>query len=110
MINNPFAEDGIIACQYCGSGEYLYNEDGNKNNFCGQCGAMINWMEADPIGWNNPEINVPLPRSDVFVKYGNEIIRCWYSSTGKWMEPDSILSWRVPDAWRYMTEKEKNGT
>lgn len=30
MINNPFVEKGIIACQYCGSGEYLYNEDGNR--------------------------------------------------------------------------------
>ena len=32
MINDPFAEDGIIACQYCGSGEYLYNEDGNRKD------------------------------------------------------------------------------
>lgn len=45
MINNPFAEEGIIACQYCGSGEYLFNEDGNLNNFCGQCGARIDWQE-----------------------------------------------------------------
>lgn len=45
MINNPFADDGIIACQCCGSGEYLYNEDGNHNNFCGQCGARIDWPE-----------------------------------------------------------------
>jgi hypothetical protein len=47
MINDPFAEEGIIACQYCGSGEYLYNEDGNHNNFCGQCGARIDWPEDD---------------------------------------------------------------
>ena len=45
MINNPFADDGIIACQCCGSGEYLYNEDGNLNNFCGQCGTRIDWQE-----------------------------------------------------------------
>lgn len=45
MINDPFAEDGVIACQYCGSGEYLYNEDGNHNNFCGQCGTRIEWPE-----------------------------------------------------------------
>ena len=107
MINNPFTEDGIISCQCCGSGEYLYNEDGNRNSFCGQCGIKIDWPEANLTDWNNPEINLPLPRSDVFVKYGNEIVRCWYSSTGKWMEPDSILSWRTPDAWRYMTEDEK---
>lgn len=47
MINDPFAEDGIIACQCCGSGEYLYNEDGSHNNFCGQCGARIDWPEDD---------------------------------------------------------------
>lgn len=29
MINDPFVEDGIISCQCCGSGEYLFNEDGN---------------------------------------------------------------------------------
>lgn len=45
MINNPFVEDGIISCQCCGSGEYLFNEDGNRNNFCGQCGARIDWQE-----------------------------------------------------------------
>ena len=27
MINDPFAEDGIVSCQCCGSGEYLYNEE-----------------------------------------------------------------------------------
>lgn len=43
MINDSFAKDGVIACQYCGSGEYLYNEDGNHNNFCGQCGTRIDW-------------------------------------------------------------------
>ena len=45
MINNPFAEDGIVACQNCGSGEYLYNEDGNRNNYCVQCGTRIDWPE-----------------------------------------------------------------
>lgn len=27
----------------CGSGEYLHNEDGNEQNFCGQCGQAIEW-------------------------------------------------------------------
>lgn len=31
------------ACQGCGSGEFLYNEDGNRNRFCGQCGQAIKW-------------------------------------------------------------------
>lgn len=47
MINNPFAEDGIVSCQCCGSGEYLYNEDGNQNGYCGNCGARIDWPEDD---------------------------------------------------------------
>lgn len=46
MINNPFAEDGIISCQYCGSGEYLFNEDGNRNSYCGQCGTRIDWPKT----------------------------------------------------------------
>lgn len=47
MINNPFVEEGVVACQNCGSGEYLYNEDGNRNNYCGQCGSKIDWPEDD---------------------------------------------------------------
>ena len=27
------------------SGEYLHNEDGNRNRFCGQCGKAIAWNE-----------------------------------------------------------------
>lgn len=45
MINDPFAEDGIISCQCCGSGEYLFNEDGNHNGYCGNCRARIDWPE-----------------------------------------------------------------
>ena len=44
--NNPFAEEGVIACQFCRSGEWLYNEDGAPNAFCGQCGRRITWPEA----------------------------------------------------------------
>lgn len=32
-------------CPSCGSGEYLHNEDGNENNFCGQCGCPLDWSE-----------------------------------------------------------------
>lgn len=38
-------EEDILACQRCGSGEYLYNEDGNKNNYCGQCGQKLVWQQ-----------------------------------------------------------------
>lgn len=32
-------------CPRCGSGEYLHNEDGNKNDFCGQCGCALDWSQ-----------------------------------------------------------------
>ena len=32
-------------CPSCGSEEYLHNEDGNENNFCGQCGCPLDWSE-----------------------------------------------------------------
>lgn len=42
---HPDEEEDILACQRCGSGEYLYNEDGNKNNYCGQCGQKLVWQQ-----------------------------------------------------------------
>lgn len=45
MVPRSVCLDGIEACQGCGSGEYLYNEDGNRNSFCGQCGQAIEWSE-----------------------------------------------------------------
>lgn len=30
-----------------GSGEYLTNWDGNRNDYCGQCGQKIDWREED---------------------------------------------------------------
>lgn len=41
----PHPEDSpnILACPICGSGEYLHNEDGTQNSFCGQCGQAIDW-------------------------------------------------------------------
>ena len=48
----PHQEDSpnILACPICGSGEYLHNEDGTPNSFCGQCGQAINWAmnEIEP--------------------------------------------------------------
>lgn len=29
-------------CPRCGSGEYMYNEDGKENRYCGQCGQKLN--------------------------------------------------------------------
>lgn len=42
---HPDGDEHIEACQGCGSGEYLYNEDGNRNKFCGQCGQAIKWTD-----------------------------------------------------------------
>lgn len=39
----PDGDKNIMACPRCGSGEYLHNEDGNEQNFCGQCGQAIEW-------------------------------------------------------------------
>lgn len=43
----PDGDTGILACPRCGSGEYLTNEDGNKNAFCGQCGQALDWTEPE---------------------------------------------------------------
>lgn len=45
---HPDGDKSIWACPSCGSGEYLYNEDGNQNNFCGQCGQAIDWEDETP--------------------------------------------------------------
>ena len=42
---HPDGDIHITACSRCGSGEYLHNEDGNQNAFCGQCGQAIDWKE-----------------------------------------------------------------
>ncbi len=42
---DPDGDKSIRACANCGSGEYLYNEDGAENTFCGQCGQAIDWSE-----------------------------------------------------------------
>lgn len=42
----PDGDIHILACSNCGSGEYLHNEDGNQNAYCGQCGQVIEWKEA----------------------------------------------------------------
>lgn len=47
MVPRSVCLDGIEACQGRGSGEYLYNEDGNRNRFCGQCGQAIEWGEEE---------------------------------------------------------------
>lgn len=38
-----FGEGIAPHCPNCRSGEYLYNEDENANNYCGQCGCELDW-------------------------------------------------------------------
>ncbi len=39
--------DGEVFCPQCGSGEWLHNEDGNENAYCGQCGQRLDWGDTD---------------------------------------------------------------
>jgi len=47
MPPHPDGDTEILACLTCGSGEYLYNEDGNRNRYCGQCGQRIDWTNEE---------------------------------------------------------------
>lgn len=44
---HPDGAMDVWACAGCGSGEYLLNEDGNRNQFCGQCGQAIDWGDEE---------------------------------------------------------------
>lgn len=39
----PDGDKRIYGCACCGSGEYLFNEDGSYNRYCGNCGQAIDW-------------------------------------------------------------------
>lgn len=48
----PPCEDddpSIMFCGRCRSGEYLHNEDGARNAYCGQCGQKIDWPALDRL-------------------------------------------------------------
>lgn len=108
MINDPFAEDGVIACQYCGSGEYLYNEDGNQNGYCGNCGARIDWPEEND-GWKSTNIELPKYGVPCQIRYkdGREDTAVLSSYVG-WHEIGALYAVKEPDYWRYLPEEEKN--
>ena len=44
---HPDGDTNILACPYCGSGEYLTNEDGARNEYCGQCGKALIFGDED---------------------------------------------------------------
>lgn len=100
-INNPFAQSGTCMCQYCSSKTYLYNNSGNRNRFCGNCGNKLDWPEASLTDWNDPERCLPTPNSNVIAKYDDDEYEEYYSTSGKWMSRDGSLYCRTPDVWRY---------
>ena len=106
MINDPFAEDGIVSCQCCGSGEYLYNEDGNQNGYCGNCGARIDWPEDDNKRWRKVSSETPyvspsvMCSDDVEVKFKDGHTSVGFISfDGRWFDHDCDEIKR-PDCWR----------
>lgn len=101
MSNNPFAKSGTCMCQYCSSKTYLYNDDGNRNRFCGNCGNKLDWPEASLTDWNDPERCLPTTNSNVIARYGDDEYEEYYSTSGKWMSRDESLYCRTPDVWRY---------
>lgn len=44
-----FAHNLAPFCPICGSGEYMTNEDGNENSYCGQCGTPLDWENREDI-------------------------------------------------------------
>ena len=53
---HPDGDEHIEACSNCGSGEYLTNWDGNRNDYCGQCGQKIDWREEDDDNAAEPDL------------------------------------------------------
>lgn len=41
----PDDDSSVEACPTCGSGEYLYNDDGDICRYCGQCGQRLDWTK-----------------------------------------------------------------
>ena len=102
MSNNPFAKSGTCMCQCCSSKTYLYNNGGNRNRFCGNCGNRLDWPKASLTDWNDPEQCLPTPGSDIVARYDDNEVEEYYSIVGgKWMGRTALVYYRTPDAWRY---------
>ena len=107
MINSPFAEEGIVECQWCHSGEWLENKDGDRNNFCGQCGNKIDWPEEDgDKRWRKVSNEIPYMSSsvmcsdDVEVKFDDGHISVGFVAfTGQWFNHDCDEI-KKPAYWR----------
>ena len=44
-----FADNLAPFCPQCGSAEYMHNEDGAENEYCGQCGCHLDWESLENI-------------------------------------------------------------
>lgn len=42
---HPYWTGNSAACSYCASAQFLYNEGGRRNRFCGECGQMLDWED-----------------------------------------------------------------
>ena len=60
----PDGDTSILACACCGSGEYLHNEDGNRNRYCGQCGRAIYWGDENGKSWLNASLDELIDAAD----------------------------------------------
>lgn len=44
-VSIEYDDENIACCPICGSKDFLYNKEGEKNLYCGQCGAFLCWPE-----------------------------------------------------------------
>lgn len=102
MLNNPFVNPYEVCCQCCKSEDGLRNLNNKPNNFCGNCGAKIDWPVASLTDWNDTEQTLPKPGSFVIVKYedNGEYDLC-YGHNERWMDRDALCYYRTPEFWRY---------
>ena len=68
----PLAPGAIFdfTCPHCGSRDYLKNEDGNRNKFCGQCGKALDWEEV--YAMKNDAVFNLLPEEELLAQLAEE--------------------------------------
>ena len=69
-ISVKFADNLAPFCPNCGSAEYMHNEDGAENEYCGQCGCHLDWKNLENIDTdeivNRSDINKPKTKTISF--------------------------------------------
>lgn len=48
-VSIEYDDENIACCPICGSKDFLYNKEGEKNLYCGQCGALLDWSVEERI-------------------------------------------------------------